>query len=198
MFPSAVYGIIIDKIIYDIKKIKGIIDMDRIYLNIEQANSYLDKLKKCEKQNIGFDTYRMANRSSAQLSCDDGKIVNINIKEVKMRDFNYGEQVGIQGSKAGKKAQVTQVYNKVAEGGFNYDAIIDEIVLIRNYLKDQDENDQNYILIGELAKLNQATIKKDDKKIIDILKECGKQIIDISKRIGCSILATYITHTIGI
>ena len=81
---------------------------------------------------------------------------------------------------------------------FNYDAIIDEISLIKNYLKSQDENDENYILMGELSRLNQATIKKDDNKIIDILQKCGQQIIDISKRIGCSILATYITHKFGI
>ena len=198
IFPDAVYDIIINKIIYDIVKIKKIIDTDRICLEIEQVYSYLHKLKKCQNQSIGFDIYSSVNKNISQLPYNKANKISINIREINMRDTYYAENAGIQGAKAGKNAQVTLNFNENANNEFNYEAIIDEIVLIKNYLKSQEENDENYILMGELAKLNQATIKKEDNKIIEILKKCGKQIIDISKNVGCSILATYITNKLGI
>lgn len=125
-------------------------------------------------------------------------IENINAMEVSMKDIYNAKQAGIQGANAGQNATVYQKYNEGLSIETNYDAIIDEISIIKKHLKGTNDNDDtNDILIGELTKISHAAKEKDDNKMVNILKTCAKEIYDIAKKVGCSVLAKFISYKIG-
>lgn len=124
---------------------------------------------------------------------------NLSSMEVTMRDTYNAKQAGIQGANAGQDATIYQNYNEGKSENIDYNAIINEIAIIKKYLKNVDvDDDSNDILIGELTKVSHAAEEKNHDKMLKILKNCAKEVYDIAKKIGCSMLAKYILTMIGI
>ena len=115
-----------------------------------------------------------------------------------MRDSYRANQAGIQGPNAGSHANITQVYGEQTNEEYNYSGMIKEVARMREYLKSHNNDDEQDILIGELAKLNKALEQRDQNKISDFLKNAGKQVLDIAKRIGCPIIVAFIKNQLGL
>jgi hypothetical protein len=119
--------------------------------------------------------------------------------EVKMRDQYRISQAGIVGPGAGKCAKINQNYNdKVNEDDF--DVISKELIALKEHIHRgvKFEDDEKYILLGEVAQIGVAIKEKDSSKFLEKLQNIGHKIYDICKEIGCSVTAEYITRTLGL
>lgn len=160
-----------------------------------------EKIRKLiQGYNASFPhTNNKNSKSSGITNLTQNYFENLNSMEVSMRDTYNAKQAGIQGANAGQYATVYQNYNEGQAENIDYNTIINEIAAIKKYLKNTDaDDDSNDILIGELTKISHAAEEKNHNKMVSILKTCAKEVYDIAKKVGCSVLAKYISTTIGI
>ena len=114
-----------------------------------------------------------------------------------MGDTYNVQQAGNVGPNSGANSTFNQIFNSGASN-IEYEKIIDEVALLKKHLRGEAPSDENDMLIGDLTHLNNALEKKDDKKIVSIIKTCGSQLFDVAKRIGCSLMASLISGQLGL
>jgi len=78
----------------------------------------------------------------------------------------------------------------------DYVSLIKETEILKNHFCKEKSNDKNDILIRELTQLKTALEKREDNKVITIIKKIGTEIYDITKRVGCSIIARVISENL--
>lgn len=122
----------------------------------------------------------------------------INKEENLMRDqYNNWGPVGNQGAGSGKESVIVQLINN-GEEDLDYEELLTEMKKLKECLYNEPRTEKNEILIGEIAQIQQAAKEKNKKKLMDILNGVGTELYDIAKRIGCSLLASYLSLTLGI
>lgn len=122
----------------------------------------------------------------------------INKEENLMRDqYNNWGSVGNQGPGSGKESVIVQLINN-GEEDLDYEELLTEMKKLKECLYNEPRTEKNEILIGEIAQIQQAAKEKNKKKFMDILNGAGTELYDIAKRIGCSLLASYLSLTLGI
>lgn len=121
---------------------------------------------------------------------------NLNTGGYNMRDQYIAKQVANQGPNAGEHSTIIQ---ELHEGsGMDDTHLKKELTLVKNYLRQQPQDDDTDILIGEVTKASRSLEQNKKVDTLSILKNCGRKLFDIAERIGCSLIATYLAGTLGL
>lgn len=141
--------------------------------------------------------------SKNQAKKHEEKIANVVIKNfqedglVQMRDIYIANQVGTQGAHSGNNSTITQsIINNNLD--IDYPALAQELDRIKNYLKNSNSDDENDILIGDVARATKAIKENRKQEVLSILKNAGKKLYDIAKSIGCTIIAKILINELGL
>lgn len=147
-----------------------------------EDTTYAKKIEKCEPKHIFQFSKKIINKEEVNL----------------MRDqYNNSGAVGNQGPYSGKESIIFQsIKNK--DEDLDYEKLLTETQKLKECLYKEPRTETNEILIGKITQIQQAAREKDKMKLVDILNRAGKELYDMAKRVGCSLLASYLSLTLGI
>lgn len=114
-----------------------------------------------------------------------------------MRDVYSATQVGTQGPNSGNSATISQNFNNNSLG-IDFLELFNELDKIKLHLKNENENEENDILIGEVTKALKMIKEEKKQEAVGHIKSIGKKLYDIAKSIGCSVVAKIITSEMGL
>lgn len=127
-------------------------------------------------------------------------IVNLNISTQggnSMGDIYSATQVGTQGPNSGNSATISQSFNNNPDN-IDFFKLFSELDRIKVCLKNEPENEENDILIGEVVKALKMIKENKKQDVIAHIKNIGTKLYDIAKSIGCSVVAKIIAAEAGI
>lgn len=180
----------------DGSQVRATILEQRIKDLIENYYNTLEKEKDYELQQRWNEQKRKEEEKSKQAMIREATFLNIG--GLKMGDNYYAEVVGVQGKKAGNHANITQVYKADDWADINIEQMLSDLNTIKIYIKNNYEDEEHDILVGNLSSATKA-LKEDNKKEADsILKKCGRILYDIAKSIGCAVAARYFANVLGV
>jgi hypothetical protein len=124
-------------------------------------------------------------------------IQQVQNQEVVMRDKYIAEQAGAQGP--GAKAEGNTFVNIDGRGDqLDLTHLVEELAVLRKYLRDTSDGPEADIEIGSLASAEIAAKEGDSATVLKALKMVGQKALKTASQLGLGVAANAISAALGI